>query len=67
MQQPDIVSGCPHHEQEVGHEEDCHLRSSIPKNVHQVAGVVNDGGQLVQEAASNEGAKEDSQHLYHQY
>ena len=42
IQQSDLVLEYPHHEQQVGHEEHCHLRSSIPKNADQVAGIMND-------------------------
>ncbi len=37
-----------YHEQQVCHEEDCHLRSSLPKNVHQCGRIMDDGVELVQ-------------------
>lgn len=38
----------PYHEQQIGHEEDCHLRSSFSQDVYQSGGVVDDGVHLVQ-------------------
>lgn len=58
-----IGKGATDHEQEVGHEEDCHLRGSIPQDLDDAGWVVDNGLNLIQQAAGNEGCKEHSQHL----